>query len=320
MERLRKLSLRVVLGVAALVALALGGAVLAGATGDDDDEAPIAAADAQRARQASERAVPGGTVGDVDADGEDGAAYEVEVRRPGGGAVDVLLDRSFRVLRTSAEEDEDGRGAPAGAAARPVFSNPTRITNPYLPLSRLRHVELRGRSDGKAVRSVRTRLKRTEPFTVHGRRIHAMVVRDAAYADGVLKEIALDFFAQADDGTVYYLGEDVDNYDSTGKRVINHEGQFRYGRDTKTLGVAMPARPRPGQRFTFERIPGVGTETNRVSRLNATLKVPFGRFDDVLVIVGNAEGEREVKRYGKGVGLLQERSAEGGVDLVSVRR
>ena len=40
--------------------------------------------------------------------GDDGAAYEVEVRLPNGGQVEVRLDENFAVLGQS--EDDDGAG------------------------------------------------------------------------------------------------------------------------------------------------------------------------------------------------------------------
>ena len=44
-----------------------------------------------------------------------------------------------------------------------------------------------------------------------GEAVEAAIVQDRGYHNGKLHEIALDYYAQADDGTVYYLGEDV-NY------------------------------------------------------------------------------------------------------------
>ena len=36
-----------------------------------------------------------------------------------------------------------------------------------------------------------------------------------AYIDGRIEEVALDLYAQADDGSVWYLGEDVFDYSGT---------------------------------------------------------------------------------------------------------
>lgn len=206
-------------------------------------------------------------------------------------------------------------------AATPEFSHPTRIDNPYLPLSSTERVVLRGVKEGAPARSVRRRLHRTETFRIRGRRVKALIVEDRAYASGVLREIALDYYAQADDRTVYYLGEGVDNFDKTGSRVVNHDGAFRFGRDTDTLGIAMPGHPRRGQRFTFERIPGQGSETNRVASVRARVAVRAGSFRRALRVRGyvQPDKEREVKWYAPGVGLLKEKSPTGTVELVSRR-
>jgi hypothetical protein len=198
------------------------------------------------------------------------------------------------------------------AASEPRFSNPTRITNQWLPISSTPRTELRGVKEDVKVRSVRTLLDRTKEFHVNGQTVEAAILEDRAYENGRLHEVALDYYAQADDGTVYYLGEDVDIYDKPGKRVVSHDGAFLYGRDTDTLGIAMPASPTPGKRFTFERIPGTGSETNRV----------VARSARTLEIVGRLlpEKERETKWYRRGVGLLKEQGETGSTRLVSVDR
>src|SRR5215207_8706246 len=134
-----------------------------------------------------------------------------------------------------------GLVAAAVAAAAPVFSHPTTIDNRYLPLTTRHRCELRGGGD----RVVRTVLERTKRFDVGGQSVDAVVVRDKAYEHGRLVERTFDYFAQSDDGTVYYLGEDVDNI-RRGK-VVNHRGSWRYGRDTDVAGVAMPPDPKLGR-------------------------------------------------------------------------
>jgi uncharacterized membrane protein YkoI len=108
-----------------LVALSAGLAVAAGASGggafdraaalvgrDDDDgseagdtDASLQGPVAQRATRAALRATRGGTVRGVER-GDDGAAYEVEVRRPDGSVVEVQLDAGFNVLRTAAGDED----------------------------------------------------------------------------------------------------------------------------------------------------------------------------------------------------------------------
>jgi uncharacterized membrane protein YkoI len=118
-DRLKKL----LLGMAALAALALGGSALAGATSGgkatdktassapsestgpeqgegtgDESDTPLTGDAARRAKEAALAKTGGGAVGDVEADTEHGATYAVEVTTADGSTVDVRLDGQFKVL------------------------------------------------------------------------------------------------------------------------------------------------------------------------------------------------------------------------------
>ncbi|GAB7046296.1 PepSY domain-containing protein [Catenuloplanes indicus] len=97
--------------VAVVAALGIGGGVWATAAGAD-----VGQAERDRAGTAAVQAVGGGTVVDVEGDDEDGAAFEVEVRKDDGTEVDVALDKNFAVLTQETDtpgtdEDPDGTGA-----------------------------------------------------------------------------------------------------------------------------------------------------------------------------------------------------------------
>jgi uncharacterized membrane protein YkoI len=103
---------KIVAGVAALAALALGGAALAGATSGGSDDtgdrsAAIPASALGKAKAVALDATGGGETGESELDGEKGATYEVEVTKPNGDQVDVRLDRSFEVVAMDGDE-EDG--------------------------------------------------------------------------------------------------------------------------------------------------------------------------------------------------------------------
>ena len=97
--------------VAALAALALGGAALAGAAsgGEEpgDDGAALTGSTLDRASKAALAATGGGTVNETERDGENGATYEVEVAKPGGGEVDVRLDEQFKVVVVEDDHEDD---------------------------------------------------------------------------------------------------------------------------------------------------------------------------------------------------------------------
>lgn len=86
--------------------IALGAAGVAVAAGGDDDQ-PLRGATKDRAVAAALAHTGGGTVTETEA-GDDGAAYEVEVRMADGRQVEVRLDKNFAVLGTEADDDSGG--------------------------------------------------------------------------------------------------------------------------------------------------------------------------------------------------------------------
>lgn len=100
---------KIITAGAALAALALGGAAIAGATGGGDDDGTERAIEGSALERASAAALEhtgGGTVSGTEVGDEEGY-YEVEVTRAGGGQVDVHLNRDFEVL-TAADDSDDG--------------------------------------------------------------------------------------------------------------------------------------------------------------------------------------------------------------------
>lgn len=206
---------------------------------------------------------------------------------------------------------------PAAWAVR--FSDPTDIDNRYLPLSKFSRCELRGTEDGAKIRLVRTLLDRTRKFEHEGRTVRAVVIQDKEFEDGELVERTLDYFAQGDGGTVYYLGEDVDNYEDG--KVKDHEGSWLYGKDTDKLGVLMPAKPRVGSRWRAEDVPGITTESDKVVAILDKVKVRGKTYRDVLKVRERSKpgSGTEFKLYAPGVGNISEQPPDGRVELVNCK-
>ena len=208
----------------------------------------------------------------------------------------------------------------SGAAPEPAFSNPGTIDNPYLPLTRFRRCELRGvAADGTKERSVKTLQPYTKVFDVNGSRVRAVVIKDDAYEGSERVETTLDYYAQADDGTVHYLGEDVRNL-SDG-RVVDTKGTWLYGQDTDRLGVAMPARPQLGQQWRFEDVPGTTVESDRVEELGLRADVRGRVVTDVIRVQEfiQPEGTVEHKTYAPGLGVIDEYAAGGHTSFAGCR-
>lgn len=198
------------------------------------------------------------------------------------------------------------------------FSQPADIDNPYLPLSKFKRCEYRGKTDdGTRERSVKRLLRRTRTFTVGGQRVRAAVIEDRAFEDGELVERTLDYFAQDDGGAVYYLGEHVANIRRG--RVVSHRGSWLYGKHTDVLGVAMPANPVLGAQWRFEDVPGITVESDRVEEVGMRARVRRGgRLYTGVIRVQEfiqPEGDVEYKLYAPGTGLIAEFPPDGRVVL-----
>jgi hypothetical protein len=111
-----------------------------------------------------------------------------------------------------------GTGGTATHKARvdletPTFSDPTSITNPLFPRSDVGQVIQLGEEGGEKLRFEVTQLPDTKVIAWNGQRIETRVTHFVAYANGRILEVAVDFYAQADDGSVWYFGENVANYE-----------------------------------------------------------------------------------------------------------
>lgn len=200
------------------------------------------------------------------------------------------------------------------ASELPRFSNPTAINNPYLPLASLKQDILEGKEDGQSFRIERTVKDQRKTFKIGDQTVQALVMEDREFANNKLKEVALDYFAQSDEGTVYYLGEDVDSY-RNGK-VVGHSGAWRYGVHTKQLGVIMPAHPKVGDKFQPENVPKITREDDEVISASETVTVPAGTFKDCMKVREKlSDGKVEHKFYAPTVGVVKEATADGEVVL-----
>lgn len=90
-------------GGGAVVVLGAGSFLgIAAATGGDDQ--PLRGDARDRAVAAALESTGGGTVRETEV-GDDGAAYEVEVKLPNGSQVEVQLDSDFQVTGSPADDD-----------------------------------------------------------------------------------------------------------------------------------------------------------------------------------------------------------------------
>ncbi len=208
------------------------------------------------------------------------------------------------------------------------FTNPTRIDNPYFPLvpGSAKTYELET-SEG---------LERTVVEVLNETRVVAgvtcRVVRDTVTLNGQVIEDTYDWFAQDDDGNVWYMGEEVDNYnydDSGALLDITHEGSWEAGQDVLGLGVeALPgyqmlASPTAGANYYQEYYAGEAEDQGEVVSLSALVTLSNGTTYTCLQTRDFTELDpdaQEYKYYAPGVGLVAEEPVGGGArgELVSI--
>lgn len=334
----------------AAATLAVGASILLGAGGVvDDGDTPLSGATRDRAVAAALAHTGGGTVTETAA-GDDGAAYEVEVRRRDGTQVEVELDRDFAVVRAARDDDgpgdEDGQADDAGEApaaagllrvastgglpqgGEPVTLDPadfsTTIDNPYWPMRPgSRWVYRESDTTGKRERAVVTVTKRTKRIA-NG--VTARVVRDVVSRGGVVTEATDDYYAQDGAGNIWYLGEATTEYENG--KPVSTEGSFEAGVDGAQAGIAIPARPVPGLSYRQEYYAGHAEDRGAVITVGEEqVEVPFGHFARRVLmtrdLVPLEPRVQELKFYAPGIGpvLSVHTDGTGGrSELIAFRR
>lgn len=175
------------------------------------------------------------------------------------------------------------------------------IDNPFFPLPVGHRVVLEGEEGGAHLLVRITSLDETE--TVAG--VETRVVEEFEAKDGRVVEVSRNFFAQAQDGTVCYFGEDVDIYDGAGN-VTSHLGAWRAGDGPNRPGIFMPRSLEVGQAFQQEIAPGIAEDQAKVIALDETTNVPAGSFEHTATLRDGSplDGSSGEKVYARGIGLI----------------
>jgi len=211
-------------------------------------------------------------------------------------------------------------GSPAANGIDPADFSAT-IDNPLFPMSTLTSQVYEGEeTDPDTAETIEVRVEITvlpDDKTVAS--VKVLVVRDDAYEDGELVESTLDYFAQHTDGSVYYFGEDVNNYEDG--ELKDHDGSWLAGDGNALPGVIMPPAPAVGDVFQQEKAPGIAEDEMTVLSVTESVTVPAGSFTDCVktedVNPLDANGHIEFKFYCPDVGFVREEFEEGSLELVS---
>ncbi len=184
--------------------------------------------------------------------------------------------------------------------AAPTFSDPTNITNPLFPISDQASVLLLGRVDGEPFRTEVTLLPETRFIEWRGQPVETLVSQYVAFLGGRLHEVAYDLYAQADDGSVWYFGEDVFNFQDG--VIADTHGTWIAGTDGPAAMI-MPAEPDVGDTYRPENIPGFVFEEVTVKSVGESLAGPLGQIEGGLVVEElHMDGVLEDKTFAPGYG------------------
>ncbi|GAA4709625.1 hypothetical protein [Phytohabitans rumicis] len=196
---------------------------------------------------------------------------------------------------------------------RPSFGTPTAVTNPLLPISTLTQVVQLGSVEGAPFRAEVTLLPGTKSIEWNGQRVDTVVSQYVAFHDGRIAEVAIDWYAQADDGAVWYFGEDVFNFEDG--VVADTLGTWVAGKDGPP-GMIMPGTPRTGDVYRPENVPGVVFEEVTVKATGQRVTGPSGPLAGAIVGTElHMDGLREDKTFAPGYG---EFTTGSGADVESV--
>ncbi|MBL8134522.1 MAG: hypothetical protein JNL42_21865 [Anaerolineae bacterium] len=181
----------------------------------------------------------------------------------------------------------------------------TVVDNPYLPLKpgsrwvyegtlldgTVEHNEVEVLSETRLIQGVTT-----------------TVVRDTVVVDGVIVEATLDFYAQDEDGNVWYFGEEVQNY--VNGVFENTGGSWMAGADGAEPGLVMFAVPSAhvGETFQQEYYPGEAEDRGVLLSVTGSAEVPAGAFEALVLTYDFTPLDpeaHEIKYYAEGVGAIK---------------
>jgi hypothetical protein len=196
------------------------------------------------------------------------------------------------------------------------------IDNSFFPLPAGQQWVYTGKEQGQSLGLRITVLDATESFYRGRKTVTTRVVEEVEWedtngdgvigADEPLIEVSFNYFAQSQDGTVCYFGEDVEIYE--GGVVVSTEGSWRADAGNNAPGIFMPAEPEVGMSFEQEIAPGVAEDQATIVG-TGTVKVPAGTFAGAIKVrdFNPLDGSKGFKFYAPGVGLI----VDGPLRLIS---
>ncbi|MGH7570540.1 MAG: hypothetical protein ACREMK_01680 [Gemmatimonadota bacterium] len=183
------------------------------------------------------------------------------------------------------------------------FPSPLTSTNPYFPIAPVgSEWTLEGEEDDASIELVMTILDRTR--TIDG--VETRVIEERESEDGEVVEISWNYFAETADGTVCYLGEDVDDVEEG--EVVDHEGRWcaQDIPDVNKPGILMPSDPHPGMTFQQEVAEAIAEDFAKIVGSGPVTVPSFDTFTETIRFreFNADEGKGDYKVFGKDFGII----------------
>lgn len=218
-----------------------------------------------------------------------------------------------RSARTSANEC---------ATYQPQIPGPAQfvsvIDNSYFPLPVGRRLVYRGIEDG---RSEVDRVRVTDATKVIAGITATVVNDDVLEIGGRLLEKTFDYYAQDDQGNVWYLAEDTTEYRPNGTTTT--AGSWQTGVGGAKPGIIMEADPQVPDAYRQECLSGQADDLAWVVGRGGSIKVPNETVHRALRTLEFSPLEPAVvdrKVYGPGLGIVAEKAMSGGQETFQLVR
>ena len=121
------------------------------------------------------------------------------------------------------------------------------------------------------------------------------VVWDRVWLDNELIEETYDWYAQDNEGNVWYFGEDSKEYENG--KVVSTYGSWEAGVDGAKPGIIMEAHPKVGDSYEQEYYKGEAEDMADVLALAETVSVPYGTFENCLKTRDWSRIEHDLNEY-----------------------
>lgn len=187
------------------------------------------------------------------------------------------------------------------------FDNPTVINNQWFPLTPGTQYIYDGFTDEGGVKIHHRIVYNVTDLTKVVAGVQTVAVYILDYSDGQLVEAEVAFYAQANDGTVWFLGEYPEVYEDG---QLAEAPAWFHGLKGAKAGVVMKANPEVGKpSYAQGWGPAVNwTDRGRVVALGEQTCVPVNCYENVLVTEEFSQSEPDgfqVKYYAPGVGNVR---------------